>query len=137
MPENRKLEYATNYITPEVIDLSSEMLKNRKIGVKYPGGRWDLETLRELNSRGINLVLHGIIPSTGSIFDPHLCDNMDEFVDIVKQTNQKWLSLHFSSKPKFGNKNSIEVAGRNISIIREKLLEFVKEQEAIIKIISI
>lgn len=97
------MKFALNYIDPEVQDIQNTKSFTDGIYIKYPGGKWDFETLRDLCDSNKKIVLHGIIPSSGSILDPKLCDNIDEWAKFVEETNQSWLSFHLEHKPKYGN----------------------------------
>ena len=107
--------FTVNYVFPEVM----ELLNPSDVCIKYPGGKWDLETLRDLIAKKHKIVLHGIIPSSGSILDPSLCDQIKEFARFVKSTDQKWLSFHLDHKAKYINADIDETITRNVAIIRE------------------
>jgi len=109
------MEFAVNYLLPE----ATLFLKLSNTYIKYPGLKWDLETLKELIASRSKIILHGLIPSSGSIIDPHLCDHIEEFSKFVKITNQKWLSFHFDYKPKYMCTDFDETIKRNICKIRE------------------
>lgn len=114
--EKEKIKFAVNYVFKEVMDLKPV----DDIMIKYPGGKWDLETLRDLVSKGHKIVLHGIIPSSGSILDPHLCDHFEEFSKIVEITNQRWLSFHLDHKSKYEQADYDDTIKKNVGIIRER-----------------
>lgn len=109
------MRYTVNYITEEVMNLSTPS----DVSIKYPGGKWDLETLQDLVNKGFKIVLHGVIPSSGSILDPKFCDHFDNFSKFVTLTNQQWLSFHFDYKQKYGEPDYIKTLEKNLGIIRK------------------
>lgn len=109
------MNYAVNYIFPEVMNFT----KPDDTYIKYPGGKWDFDTLKDLISKSYKVVLHGIIPSSGSILDPMLCDHISEFYEIAKNTNQKWLSFHFERKDKYEQADIDDVIQSNITKIHK------------------
>lgn len=108
------MKFAVNYINDEVLEQSIE----KDTYIKYPGGKWDLETLSNLTNKDFKVVLHGIIPSSGSILDPKLCDKFDEFAKYIKLTNQFHLSFHFDYKDKYNEPDYIKTLEKNLKIIR-------------------
>ena len=109
------MKYAVNYVTPEVM----ELVAPSDTYIKYPGGKWDLDTLKQLVNDGHKVVLHGLIPSSGSILDPNLCDHIEEFAKLIKQTNQQWLSFHLDHKAKYVKEDYDTTIRNNIDKIRE------------------
>ncbi|MBR1884081.1 MAG: DUF692 family protein [Clostridia bacterium] len=115
------MKFVVNYIYPEIQEINKEFLRKENIAIKYPGGKWDLETLLSLCSEGFEIVLHGIIPSSGSFLDLDLCKNMDLWADIALKTNQRWLSFHFDRRKKYREITSIySVAEENLKAIRKR-----------------
>lgn len=108
------MRFAVNYIDEEVEKLSTA----DDTYIKYPGGSGDLETLKKLCNKNFKIVLHGVLPSSGSILDPHLCDKFEAFSKYIKMTNQQWLSFHFDYKQRYGEENYIATLEKNLSIIR-------------------
>ena len=109
------MKFAVNYVTPEVMKLDNPS----DTYIKYPGGKWDLQTLKNLVNDGYRTILHGLIPSSGSILDPNLCDNIEEFAEIFKQTDQKWLSFHLEHKPKYAKEDFDLTITNNIKKLKE------------------
>jgi len=105
------MNFAINYVFSEV--------KSSDTYIKYPGTKWDLPTLRALINKKHKIVLHGVIPSSGSIIDPHLCDFIEEFATFVKSTDQKWLSFHFDHKSSYMSNDFDKTIENNISKIRK------------------
>lgn len=62
--------------------------------------------------------MHGVIPSSGSILDPKLCEKFDEFSKYVELTKQSWLSFHFDYKDKYGEEDYIKTLEKNLKTIR-------------------
>lgn len=110
------MKYAVNYINEEVLKLSTP----NDVYIKYPGGKWDLETLSNLNKENFKIVLHGVIPSSGSILDPNLLNGFETFSKYIKETNQEWLSFHFDYKDKYNAPDYIKTLENNLKIIRSK-----------------
>ena len=92
------MKFCVNYINDEVLNLSTP----DETYIKY------------------KVVLHGVIPSSGSILDPKLCDGFEEFSKYIKSTNQQWLSFHLDYKDKYNNENYFQTIEKNINIIRSK-----------------
>jgi len=105
------MNFAINYVFTEV--------KSSDTYIKYPGTKWDLPTLKELINKQHKILLHGIIPSSGSIIDPHLCDCIEEFAKFVMITNQKWLSFHLDYKSRYMSNDFDETIKENIFKIRK------------------
>ena len=110
------MEYCVNYICDGVLNLC----KDKQQYIKYPGRMFDLQTLKKLCEKKHNIVLHGIIPSSGSILDPHLCDNLENFCDYISNTKQKWLSFHFDYREKYNDQNYIQSLEKNLNILQSK-----------------
>lgn len=89
-----------------------------EVYIKYPGGKWDLETLEKLCKRNYHVVLHGVIPSSGSILDQNLLKGFDTFSKYIISTNQQWLSFHFDYKDKYDKPDYISTLEKNLKIIR-------------------
>lgn len=89
-----------------------------EVYIKYPGGKWDLETLEKLCKRNYHVVLHEVIPASGSIFDPNLLKGFDTFSKYIISTNQQWSSFHFDYKDKYGEPDYISTLEKNLKIIR-------------------
>lgn len=115
------MKFAVNYINEEVLNLS----KPNEVYIKYPGGKWDLDTLSDLSKRNFKVVLHGVIPSSGSILDPNLLSGFDEFSKYIISTNQEWLSFHFDYKDKYNEIDYIKTLEDNLKGIREKFSDIV------------
>ncbi len=109
------MKFAVNYINEEVMDLSTP----NEVYIKYPGGKWDLETLSQLCNRNFKVILHGVIPSSGSILDPKLLSGFETFSKYIESTNQQWLSFHFDYKDKYGEPDFVATLEDNLKIIRE------------------
>jgi len=109
------MNYSVNYVFPEVM----ELLNLGDTYIKYPGGKYDLKTLDDLINKKYNIVLHGIIPSSGSIRDSDLCNDIEEFAKYVKLTNQKWLSFHLDNKTWYVKSDLDETISNNIVKIRD------------------
>ena len=110
------MEYCVNYINDEILECGQKGAQY----IKYPGRMCDIETLEKLYSKNYPIVLHGIIPSSGSILDPHLCDHLDEYSKYIVGTNQKWLSFHFDYREKYNDTNYIPSLEKNLKILRSK-----------------
>lgn len=113
------MEFAINYVNN---DFNTKYTFDDDIYLKYSGFNPSIDEFRNMPKLKNNILLHGIIPSSGSIFDENLCDNMDEWVEIFKSNNNKWVSLHFYYEDKFCSIDKVEeVCKSNIEKIREKL----------------
>lgn len=110
------MKFAVNYINEDVLNLSTP----NDIYIKYPGGKWDLETLSELSKNNFKVVLHGVIPSSGSILDPKLLNGFDKFSEFIESTHQEWLSFHFDYKDKYEEVDYIKTLEDNLNIIRNR-----------------
>lgn len=110
------MEYCVNYICDGVLACGQ---KGEQY-IKYPGRMCDIETLEKLYSKNYPIVLHGIIPSSGSILDPHLCDNLDDYCKYVTDTKQKWLSFHFDYRERYNDTNYMQSLEKNLAILRSK-----------------
>lgn len=95
------MKFAVNYFNKE---FNSKYLFDDDIYIKYPGFRANLEELKELVTIPEiknKVLLHGIVSSSGSIFDKHLCDNIVEWLKIFKKCENNCISLHFYYESKF------------------------------------
>ena len=110
------MAYCVNYINDHILDLC----QNKQIYIKYPGRMFDLQTLEKLYEKKYKIVLHGIIPSSGSILDPNLCENLDNFMHYIINTKQKWLSFHFDYREKYNDQNYMRSLEKNLGILRAK-----------------
>lgn len=108
------MKFAVNYINEEVMDLSEP----NEVYIKYPGEKWDLDTLSKLCDRSFHVVLHGVIPSSGSILDPNLLNGFETFSKYIISTKQQWLSFHFDYKDKYGEPDYISTLEKNLKLIR-------------------
>jgi len=109
------MDFAINYVSAEAM----LFLKLKDNYIKYPGMNCNIETLKELIEKRYKIVLHGLVPSSGSITDPHLCDHIEEFAKLVKITNQRWLSFHLDYKSKYISTDFDVTIRHNISEIRK------------------
>ena len=113
------MEFAINYVNN---DFNTKYTFDEDIYLKYPGFNPSIDEFRNMPKLKNKILLHGIIPSSGSIFDEHLCDNMDEWIEVFKNNNDKWVSLHFYYEDNFCSIDKVEdVCKSNIEKIREKL----------------
>ena len=108
------MKFTINYINEDVMGLSTP----NDIYIKYPGGKWDLETLSKLCNRNYHVVLHEVIPSSGSIIDSNMLKGFNTFSKYIISTNQQWLSFHFDYKDKYGQPDYISTLEKNLKIIR-------------------
>ncbi len=113
------MEFAVNYVNNE---FNKKYKFDKDVYIKYPGFKPSLEEFKSIPQLDNKLLLHGIIPSSGSIFDSHLCDDMEYWAKIFKENNNKWVSLHFYYEDKFCKLDKIEeICYNNIVTIRELL----------------
>lgn len=121
------MDIAVNYVSTFNVE---ELKCFNNILIKFPGARGcKLSSLKKLVSIQKNLVLHGIIPSSGSILDSELCDNISEFAKIYKNLDQRWISIHLEGNPKYKDcgldnlKNNVntlkKIFGDDITILVE------------------
>lgn len=110
------MDFSVNHINDEVTKLSNPDTAY----IKYPGSICDIETLYKLCKTNFKILLHGIAPSSGSLLDPTLLNNFEEFSNIIKSTNQRWLSFHIDYRPKYNCTNYIKTIENNLKIIRNK-----------------
>ena len=71
-------------------DFNDEILKMsdpKKALIKFPGRSPKIETLNNLVETDFKILLHGIVPSSGSLLDPSLCDNLKSYSKFIKLTN--------------------------------------------------
>lgn len=109
------MEFAVDYMFKE----AEKFLNSNDVYIKYPGVMHDIDTLVYLIESQRKILLHGIIPSSGSIMDPLLCNNIEQFARFVKITKQKWLSFHFDYKPKYMDTNFDKTIEKNVLLIRK------------------
>jgi len=109
------MNFAVNYLFTE----ATHFLKLHDTYINFPATNWNVETLKKLAETRNKIILHGIIPSSGSILDPRLCDYIGEFSKYIKIINQKWLSFNFDYKPKYMSTDFDNTIKRNIFKIRE------------------
>lgn len=109
------MNFAVNYIFQETM----KFIKPDDTYIKYPGGEWDFNNLKNLINQNYKIILHGIIPSFGSILDSTLCDHIDKFYEVAKLTNQRWLSFHFERKPKYIHEDIDKIIELNITKIHK------------------
>ena len=113
------MRFAVNYVNNE---FNSKYKFDKDIYLKYPGFSASIDELTHMPKLNNKILLHGIVPSSGSIFDEHLCDNMDKWADIFKKSNNRWVSLHFYYKDSFCPINKVEeVCYNNITKIKKFL----------------
>lgn len=113
------MEFAVNYVNKE---FNEKYKFDKDIYIKYPGFKPSLEEFKNIPKLDNKLLLHGIIPSSGSIFDEHLCDEMEYWAKIFKENNNKWVSLHFYYEDKFCPLDKMEkICYNNIATIRKFL----------------
>lgn len=113
------MDFSVNYYNNEY---NKKYLFDKDIYLKYPGFSASIEEMDTMPRLKNKILLHGIVPSSGSIFDEHLCDNMDEWLKLFKKNNNRWVSLHFYYSDRFCHENEIEnVCERNILKIRKEL----------------
>lgn len=113
------MEFAINYVNN---DFNTKYTFDNDIYLKYPGFRPNFEEFKNMPKLKNKILLHGIIPSSGSIFDEHLCDNMDYWTEVFKKNENRWVSLHFYYEDKFCPLDKAEeVCKSNIQKIRQKL----------------
>ena len=113
------MEFAVNYVNKE---FNEKYKFDKDIYIKYPGFKPSLYEFKNIPKLDNKLLLHGIIPSSGSIFDEHLCDEMEYWAKIFKENNNKWVSLHFYYEDKFCKLDKIEeICYNNIVTIRKYL----------------
>ena len=110
------MEFSVNHIDDEVTKLSQK----DTAFIKYPGSICDIDTLKNLLKLDFKILLHGIAPSSGSLLDPTLLINFEEFSKIIKQTNQRWLSFHFDYRTSYNQPDYIPTLESNLKIIRNK-----------------
>lgn len=110
------IEFSLNYINDEIL----KMNKTNDVYIKFPGRNPQIETLSKLVETDFNILLHGIVPSSGSLLDPSLCDGLKNYSKFIKQTNQKWLSFHSDYRKCFNNENYLETVEKNVSIIKNE-----------------
>lgn len=113
------MDFSVNYYNNEY---NKQYLFDEEIYLKYPGFSASLDEMVTMPKIKNKILLHGIVPSSGSIFDEHLCDNIDEWVKLFKEHNNRWVSLHFYYNSKLCCEKDIDkVCKNNIKKIREKL----------------
>lgn len=113
------MEFAVNYVNK---GFNEKYKFDKDIYIKYPGFKPSLEEFKNIPKLDNKLLLHGIIPSSGSIFDEHLCDDMEYWAKIFKENNNKWVSLHFYYEDKFCQLDKMEeICYNNIATIRKFL----------------
>ena len=113
------MDFSVNYYNNEY---NKQYLFDEEIYLKYPGFSASLDEMVTMPKIKNKILLHGIVPSSGSIFVEHLCDNMDEWVKLFKEHNNRWVSLHFYYNSKICCEKDIDkVCKNNIKKIREKL----------------
>ena len=113
------MEFAVNFVNKE---FNEKYKFDKDIYIKYPGFKPSLEEFKNIPKLDNKLLLHGIIPSSGSIFDEHLCDEMEYWVKIFKENNNKWVSLHFYYEDKFCQLDKMEeICYNNLATIRKFL----------------
>ena len=100
-------------------------LFDEEIYLKYPGFSASLDEMVTMPKIKNKILLHGIVPSSGSIFDEHLCDNMDEWVKLFKEHNNRWVSLHFYYNSKICcDKDIDKVCKNNIKKLEKNYLKY-------------
>lgn len=113
------MEFTVNYVNNE---FNKKYKFDKDIYIKYPGFKPSLEEFKNIPKLDNKLLLHGIIPSSGSIFDEHLCDEMQYWAKIFKENNNKWVSFHFYYEDKFCQLDKMEeICYNNIATIRKFL----------------
>ena len=113
------MDFAVNYIDN---NYNSRYHFDKSVYLKYPGFSASIEEIVSMPRLKNKILLHGIVPSSGSIFDEHLCDKMDEWLQIFKENENKWVSLHFYYEEKFCPLDKAEeVCKSNIDKIRQVL----------------
>lgn len=113
------MEFAVNYVNNE---FNEKYKFDKDIYIKYPGFKPSIEEFKSIPKLDNKLLLHGIIPSSGSIFDEHLCDNIDYWAEVFKKNNNKLVSLHFYYEDKFCSVDKLEeICYNNITRIRKVL----------------
>ncbi len=113
------MDFAVNYVSN---DFNLKYKFDKDIYLKYPGFSVSVDEFLNLPELDNKILLHGIIPSSGSIFDEHLCDNMDKWVECFKKNKNRWVSLHFYYEDRLCPIDKVEeVCYNNITKIREVL----------------
>lgn len=104
------MDFSVNYYNNEY---NKQYLFDEEIYLKYPGFSASLDEMVTMPKIKNKILLHGIVPSSGSIFDEHLCDDMDEWVKLFKGHNNRWVSLHFYYNSKICCEKDIDKVCKN------------------------